>query len=494
MTNPETTEYLQLNLHGENVRERDTNFFGDQLVPKQDQSIRIAFQNINLLPLRSHHGKNHKLYACIKSLELDVFCISETGLCWQKLPPEDQLRERTRPHFRRFRTTYANNTTELPISRPRQYGGVATIVTDDIAHRVTITGRDPTGLGRWTWARIKGPESHIRIISAYRPVHSSGPETVYTQHERHFFRQQEQEPREDILRSLHTIISAWIQQGDHIILCMDANEDVRSPRMKSFSMELGLINPILNQHTNLPATCDKNSQRQSIDAIWTTPCLSPLLSGYLPFGSGCPSDHRVLWIDFPKDHFLGESPKLSPPRPRRLKASDPRLVDRYINLLLPQLRQHNLIRRLRTVQSEAHNNGWNPTLEKEYNDINKLQIQLRRQVETKVRKLRSGGIPWSPALHKHRDTILALWLLIKKRNRRQVSNRLILRTLEKTDLQDAYTKNYDELQHLLTNAFSEYKNTRAQAESLRDEFLPSLAQARADRRGTSYDQELQQLQ
>ena len=275
---------------------------------------------------------------------------------------------------------------------------------------------------------------------------------------------------------------------------MDANEDVRSPRMKSFSMELGLINPILNQHTNLPATCDKNSQRQSIDAIWTTPCLSPLLSGYLPFGSGCPSDHRVLWIDLPKDHFLGESPKLSPPRPRRLKASDPRLVDRYINLLLPQLRQHNLIRHLRTVQSEAHNNGWNPTLEKEYNDINKLQIQLRRQVETKVRKLRSGGVPWSPALQKHRDTILALRLLIKKRNRRQVSNQLIRRTLEKTDLQDAYTKNYDELQHLLTNAFSEYKNTRAQAESLRDEFLPSLAQARANRWGTSYNQELQQLQ
>ena len=197
------------------------------------------------------------------------------------------------------------------------------LVTDDLAHRVTSTGRDPSGLGRWSWMKLKGPEFNVRIISAYRPVLNTGPETVYSQHERYFHQKQNEDPREDILQSLHSTISDWTQQGDHIILCMDANEDVQSTRLKSFINNLGLHNTILSQHPNPPATCDKNSQRQSIDAIWTTPGLCPLQSGYLPFGEGCPSDHGVLWIDLPKDYFLGDSPKLALPRPRHLKASDP---------------------------------------------------------------------------------------------------------------------------------------------------------------------------
>ena len=62
------------------------------------------------------------------------------------------------------------------------------LVTDDLAHRVISTGRDPSGLGQWTWMRLKGPEFNVQIISAYRPVHNTGPETVYSQHENIFIR------------------------------------------------------------------------------------------------------------------------------------------------------------------------------------------------------------------------------------------------------------------------------------------------------------------
>ena len=273
---------------------------------------------------------------------------------------------------------------------------------------------------------------------------------------------------------------------------MDANEEVWSARMKSFILALRLINPILTQHSNPPATCDKNSQRQSIDAIWTIWGLCPLQSGYLPFGTVCRSDHCVLWVPLPKHYFLGNSPKLALPKQRRLKASDPQLVDRYIALLLPKLQQHNLIRRLPTLQLIAHNDGWNQTLENEYNAINQLQIQLSKEVETKVRKLCAGGIPWSPVLQNHRDTILALQLLTKKQNCRQVSNRLIQRTLAKRISRmhtTTATPNYNNscpLHSLITNPTAH--------ESLREDFLPSLAQARADKQGTSFNCELRQLQ
>ena len=182
---------------------------------------------------------------------------------------------------------------------------------------------------------IKGYESNIRVISAYRPVHSLGPETVYAQHERLLSKTNPNDPREDILTTLHSEIRNWIQQGDHIILCMDANDDVRQPRLRQFTQSLGMKDAILSQHSNPPATCDKNTQRQPIDAIWTTPGLTPVFSGYLPFHKGCPSDHRMLWIDLVQDTFLGHSTKLAIPKPRRLKASDPRIVQKYIHLLLP---------------------------------------------------------------------------------------------------------------------------------------------------------------
>ena len=247
---------------------------------------------------------------------MDIFCCCETGLCWQLLPPEDQWSERAKPFFRRYRSSIANNITELDISKPRQYGGTAIIATDEIAHRVSTTGRDSTHLGRWTWMTIKCPHANIRIVSAYHPVHSNGPETVWAQHERILSQNHPTDPREAILDSLHSLIQSWIEQGDHVILCMDANEDVRSNRLRRFTNSLDMKDAILHKHTNPPSTCDRNNNRQPIDAIWTTPGLFPVFSGYLPFDQGCLSDHRLLWLDLVKDTFLGNSPKLAIPKPR----------------------------------------------------------------------------------------------------------------------------------------------------------------------------------
>ena len=100
------------------------------------------------------------------------------------------------------------------------------LATDIIAHRVSNTGCDPSKLGHWTWITIKGSASNIQIISAYRPIHSLGPKTVDAQHDRVLSKTTTNDPREDILTTLHAVIRNWIHQGDHIILCIDANDDV----------------------------------------------------------------------------------------------------------------------------------------------------------------------------------------------------------------------------------------------------------------------------
>jgi hypothetical protein len=51
--------------------------------------------------------------------------------------------------FRTSQSVFPNNVTELHQSKVLQPGGVGLISTDEITHRITVTGKDPTGLGRW---------------------------------------------------------------------------------------------------------------------------------------------------------------------------------------------------------------------------------------------------------------------------------------------------------------------------------------------------------
>ena len=149
-----------------------------------------------------------------------------------------------------------------------------------------------------------------------------------------------------------------------------------------------------------------------------------------------------------------------------VKASDPCLTDRYIQHLQPILLQHNLLQRLQKVNNQAQSLGWSLSLEQEYNEINQFQITIRRNIEDKLRKLRTGGVPWSPVLQSHHNKIRALSLLLKKRTRRQVSNRLIRRTLRKTDLENAYSLSVSDLRTALNQAYKDYKQARSQAEQL----------------------------
>ena len=74
---------------------------------------------------------------------------------------------------------------------------------------------------------------------------------------------------------------------------------------------------------------------------------------------------------------------------------------------------------------------------------------------------------------------------------RQVSNRLIRCTLQKTDLVIAYSKSLPQLQSMLHSAFQAYK--ALDAESLCDDFLPNLAHAQAVYFHTFYESKLQKL-
>ena len=87
-----------------------------------------------------------------------------------------------------MRTSTAYNKKEF--TGLSQYGGVALISFDQLAHRTCGTGADERGLGRWAWMLFRGKNNIVtRIISAYQPNSGKYNQyfgSAYRQQERHF--------------------------------------------------------------------------------------------------------------------------------------------------------------------------------------------------------------------------------------------------------------------------------------------------------------------
>jgi hypothetical protein len=161
--------------------------------------------------------------------QADIVGFVEMGLRWHKIPTRDRLWERTRDWFESLKVTAAYNRHDNNNITAQQWGGTSLWSINNAAHRAIESGSDPYDLGRWSWTRYRGRGNiTLRVICAYRPCDSSGSLTVYAQHQNYFDDENiEGCPRELFTTHILAEIDKWIQEGDQIILMLDANEDIR---------------------------------------------------------------------------------------------------------------------------------------------------------------------------------------------------------------------------------------------------------------------------
>jgi hypothetical protein len=99
-----------------------------------------------------------------------------------------------------------------------------------MVHRVIEKGRDNSNLGRWAWTKLRGKNGiTLTIISAYRPnPPSAGVMGVYAQHCKYFNSiNQDICPREAFITDLTEEITKFKANGDHVVVMLDGNEDMR---------------------------------------------------------------------------------------------------------------------------------------------------------------------------------------------------------------------------------------------------------------------------
>ena len=311
--------------------------WGDPLLKKKKENIRIVFQNVNGFGYKKEdETKTKGLFDLMCRTDADVFTVAETNADWRKVPKRYTIWDQCKEWFENTPITASNNIHDRHKSQ-YQPGGTATITQGDLALQIMETGYDPLRLGRWSWILIRGKNNiKLRIVSVYRAKKPTeeGPRRAYAQQQQALLKLKiEQSPEEQFWTDLWDSITKWNDDGEQLILCGDWNQDVRQPAFLDQFSQHNLIPALMSKHDPTTAPETYNGGSDPIDEIFISSTLTVTGGGYLEHGSS-QGDHRPLWIDLDKAAAIGTVfPDLPTHKARKLKCSDLRIVKKYLKHL-----------------------------------------------------------------------------------------------------------------------------------------------------------------
>ena len=201
----------------------------------------------------------------------------------------------------------------------------------------------------------------------------------------------------------------------------DFNSDVRKGKILQICNRKNLNEKILSKHgKNPPATYERNMNRTPIDGIIGSRSSHFSESGYLGFGEGFDTDHRILWVKTQeKEIFGGKIQKANKRKLNRLKTEDPRLVKKYNKKVHQQFTANYIYDNIEILSQKAEEE-WSPELEEQYNKIHIKTVDIRKKIEKQLKKIGNGTIPWSPKIKQICETI-KYWRLSSKQKKTEKS-------------------------------------------------------------------------
>lgn len=371
--------------------------YGSSAELKSKGHIRVFFQNTHGLPTFSNDPKNISWSSRISRYRADIVLLAETNVNWSKTCTSDSLCQRNRRFWAKSRTTVAWNV-HSPSESPYLAGGTANILLGDIANRSTTSGTDPTGLGRWTWNTLIGPnKTSVIVVSAYVPTHSTlKSKSVAAQHTAYLrSHNDDRSAKTAFFQDLGTQIKTWHQDGAQVILGLDANCDVSSHTFKTWHKDIGLENAISTLFDDYPATYHNGTA--AIDAILVSAGLSTERGGLIPSHDCFDSDHSGLWIDINPSETLGKIQRSPPRQTNRLNTTNKAALSRYLQLYEAHIDKHNLVQRCLQLVTRSKQ-VWNAECIEELEAIDKLRTAGMMDAESRCRRLRMGNLEWSEEL------------------------------------------------------------------------------------------------
>ena len=128
---------------------KDSEYEGDRISCKNQNTIRLCFININGVPQDNDDEKHHHILETVNQYSFDHVGIAETNCNWSQINQDHRWYERTKTWWECHKSTIAYNKKDI-LQEPHQRGGTISISIGKIVHKITDSGVDED-LGRWSW-------------------------------------------------------------------------------------------------------------------------------------------------------------------------------------------------------------------------------------------------------------------------------------------------------------------------------------------------------
>ena len=385
------------------VNEEILEVHGRVPVEKREGTVRLLYENMNGINNRmADNEKLDKARGLIDELEADVVCYNEHRLNLCHKDNKNGFAKMFNGGEMEVRAVAAHNTHNIKEAGRVQEGGTAMLLYGQLIEQydVEASGRDSLGLGRWVVMVFRGANGlTTRVVCGYNPCMNKNEvsKTSYQQHRRYYLLEEKDDtcPRTRFRVDLLQQLEEWREQGDRLIVCLDANEDVYKKSIgKALTDRDGLnMSEVVGEFTGkqLGATYFRGSK--PIDAVWATRDIEVTGASVMPAGFGI-GDHRLFVIDFRFESLIGNAPpKIVRAASRRLNTKIPRIADSYTEKLEEKIVEHRLNSRLLKAERQCTSNE---ELRKEMDKIDADSKQYMLHAEKKCRKMKSGRIPFSP--------------------------------------------------------------------------------------------------
>jgi len=306
---------------------------------------------------------------------------------------------------------------------------------------------------------------------------------TYQQQSRYWHKQQITKcPRDKLLEDLKVEIHQWQEEGDSIILMADMNDDIRSADIKEFCQALNLIDPTSHLHGKAKFPTHQRGST-TIDGIFiSTKLLPQVKSSFLAFGKATHSNHHMVWLDIQSKLMGVHQPKeIIHAKARRLKCQDPQIVHKYNQFLKEAVVEQGIEHQLECLQHEIQQVGPSKDQHQAYNQLNKMWVVLKHQVEAQCHKIHGRKIPWTPPVTQAIQQVL-FWKGILKRNSKGTISTMVLKRRAN---RGAITWNPDyllltlqQIKTNISNAYQDLKEIKIMADQ-RDTWLGQMIAAQA---------------
>ena len=368
---------------------------------KPDGVTRFIMENVNGMP--NHINGNEKLEKSkdiVDELEADVFAATEHKSNLAHKDNRNGFRQMFQGGEAEVRTQMAHNVHEN-VARTQE-GGCGLLLFGPLVAQYDFesSGKDETGMGRWSVMTFRGSgDITTRMVCGYMPnyVKKKQSNSSYQQQRRHLLNKFNDCtcPRTRLRNDLFNQLKKWRDDGDRIILGMDANEHIYKKGLgKMVVDQLGMVE-VVGEFTGkkIGATYFRNQSNKPIDAIWATPDVVVVGACIMPVGYGV-GDHRMFIVDFLTSSLIGSNPPtIIRSQARRLNTKIPGTEENYLRVLEELLCKHGVTAKLIGVHASK---APAPVVKINTDKIDKVITACMVKAEKKCRRIKSGRIPFSP--------------------------------------------------------------------------------------------------